>query len=136
MTGALLPVDPASAMAAELLGFEAERQRALVEPDLVSLERLLAPDLIHVHSSGLVHDKPAFIAHVARMGGFVSIERGALDVRSGHGVALITGPTVNTVRRIESGELARLEGFGTVLARHTADGWQVVLSQITITKHG
>jgi len=132
---ALAPVDPASPLGAALLAVEAERQRALIAADAAALDRLLAPELIHIHSSGVAQTKPEFLAHVARMGGFVSITRGALGLKAGGGFALITGPTVNTVRRLDSGALARLEGFGTVLARQTGEDWQIVLSQLTLFKN-
>lgn len=120
-----------SVMIAELRAAEAERQRALVTPDLAALERILADDLIHIHSTAAIHDKQGLIAHVARMGGFVSIERGPLDIRPLGEVALVLGQTVNTVRRIETGEIARLEGFATLLYRRGPQGWQVLLSQLT-----
>jgi hypothetical protein len=124
-------VDPWSPLGAELLAFEAERQRALVENDAAALEHLLADDLIHIHSSGQTHDKRQFIAHVGRMGGFVSIERGDLTLRAEGEMAVILGPTINTVRRLDSGAIARLEGFGTVLLERAPSGWRVVLSQMT-----
>ncbi len=52
----------------ELLEFEQQRQRALTQPDLILLEKLLAEDLIHIHSTGMVHNKPQFLRHVERMG--------------------------------------------------------------------
>jgi len=115
----------------EILDFEAQRQAALVSGDPALLERILHPDLIHVHSSGQVHDKAGFIAHVGRMGGFAAITRGALSLREAAGGVLIAGPTVNRVRRLDSGAVVDLEAFGTVLAVRGAGGWQVLLSQIT-----
>jgi hypothetical protein len=117
---------------AALQAFETARQAALVSADPEALEALLHPDLQHIHSTGRVHDKAGFIAHVRAMGGFVSITRGALTHALSGDVALITGPTINRVRRPEG--LAELKGFGTVLAVRGAQGWQVRLSQITMDK--
>lgn len=127
-------IDHASDLGREILAFEAARQEALVSGDPEALDRILHADLVHVHSSGQVHGKAAFIAHVARMGGFVSITRGALELRAAGDGVLVTGPTLNRVRRIGTGELASLEGFGTVLAVRGGDGWQVLLSQVTLLK--
>jgi len=127
-------IDPASPLGVELLAFEEARQAALIAADAEALERLLCDDLQHIHSSGLVHGKADFIAHVRRMGGFLSIERGAVSLYSDGRTALITGPTINRVRRIETGEIATLEGMGTVVARRGPAGWQVLLSQITLAR--
>ncbi|MDS9469895.1 nuclear transport factor 2 family protein [Paracoccus sp. MBLB3053] len=127
-------IDHDSALGREILGFEAARQGALVSGDPEALDRILHEDLVHVHSSGQVHGKAAFIAHVGKMGGFVSITRGALELREAMGGVLITGPTLNRVRRIGSGELAELDGFGAVLAVPAGRGWQVLLSQVTLLK--
>lgn len=124
-----------SPLGQELLAFEGERRRALISGDPVLLDRILHPDLVHVHSSGMVQDKADFIAHVGRMGGFVDITRGPIELRAtGVGGALMTGPTVNRVRRLDSGEIVDLTAFGTVVALRGADGWQVLLSQITLLK--
>ena len=116
---------------AAIAALEAARQAALIAADLGALDRLLAEDLIHIHSTGEVHDKPALLAHVARMGGFIAIERPAPQIRLMGELALIAGPTRNTVRRIETGETATLDGFSTLLLRRGPSGWQVALSQIT-----
>ncbi|QYZ69579.1 nuclear transport factor 2 family protein [Neotabrizicola shimadae] len=129
-------LDPASDEAQALLAFESQRRRALIAADRAALDQLLHDDLIHVHSSGLVHGKADFIAHVGRMGGFIAIERGALDLRLGQDTALIAGPTRNTVRRLESGETAVLDGYGSVLVTWAAGRWQVLLSQLTIFRTG
>ncbi|MFC3058877.1 nuclear transport factor 2 family protein [Paenirhodobacter populi] len=124
-----------SPLGQELMAFEGERRRALISGDAAALDRILHPDLVHVHSSGMVHGKAEFIAHVGRMGGFVDITRGPVELRTtGADGALMTGPTVNRVRRLDSGEIVDLTAFGTVVALRGGDGWQVLLSQITLRK--
>ncbi|EUB99191.1 hypothetical protein PMI07_005472 [Rhizobium sp. CF080] len=117
---------------AEIEETEKARQRALTSLDVPALEWLLADDLIHVHSTGMVHDKRQFIAHVQRMGGFRSIKRGPLDIRVDGPIALVTGSTVNGVRSPETGENVDLEGFSTIVMRRGEPGWQIVLSQLTL----
>ncbi|WP_172328874.1 nuclear transport factor 2 family protein [Mangrovicoccus sp. HB161399] len=129
-------IDHASPLGQEILGFETRRRAALVSADPAELGKILHDDLCHVHSRGNVHGKAEFIAHVTRMGGFVSIARGALELRQAAGAVLITGPTTNTVKRHGTGEIAVLDGFGSVVSVKTADGWQVLLSQITVTRAG
>ncbi|WP_416412538.1 nuclear transport factor 2 family protein [Pantoea sp. App145] len=115
----------------QLLAFEQQRQRALIEADLTALENMLAADLIHIHSTGMVHTKAQFLAHVKRMGGFVSIQREPPDIRVEGDIAILTGNTRNRVRRLETGEEAERYGFSTLVLRRTAGGWQILLSQLT-----
>lgn len=127
-------VDPDSPLGLEIAAFERARQAALVSGDVGALNAVLHDDLLHIHSSGMVHTKSEFIAHVGRMGGFVSIERGALEIRQTGDAVILTGPTKNTVRRLETGEVATLDGFGTVVAVRDGGAWRVILSQITMNK--
>lgn len=127
-------IDHDSPLGCELLAFEEQRATALTSNDKAALDRILHADLLHVHSSGLIHGKRDFIAHVGKMGGFVSVTRGRLQMLSlGKGdSAIITGPTVNRVRRLESGEIVDLAGIGTVVVTRHTSGWQVLLSQMTL----
>lgn len=118
-------------MIAAVEAAEMERRAALVSADPVALDRILADDLTHVHSTGMVHNKPDFIAHVSRMGGFIAIERDSLDIRIDGDLAITTGPTVNRVRSPQTGEEVALNGFQTVIFRRNGDRWQVLLSQLT-----
>lgn len=121
---------------AEVLETEEARQHALIAKDLAALEWLLADDLVHVHSSGMVHGKAQFIAHLDRMGGFRSIVRGPLDIRVEGDLAIVTGTTINGVRSIQTGEDITLEGFATQIMRRGKRGWQIVLSQLTPFRDG
>lgn len=121
---------------ADILETEEARQHALVTKDLAALEWLLADDLTHVHSSGMVHSKSEFMAHLDHMGGFRSIERGALDIRVEGDIAIVTGSTINGVRHVQTGEDITLEGFATMILRRAPRGWQIVLSQLTPFRDG
>ncbi|MEG3129975.1 nuclear transport factor 2 family protein [Pantoea cypripedii] len=115
----------------QLLAFEQQRQRALIAADVTTLENMLAADLIHIHSTGMVHNKAQFLAHVKRMGGFVAIQRDPPEIRIEGDIAILTGNTRNRVRRPETGEEAERYGFSTLVLRRTAGGWQILLSQLT-----
>ena len=115
----------------ELLEFERLRQQALTRPDLVLLEKLLAEDLIHIHSTGMVHNKQQLLEHVERMGGFIAISRGTPEIHLEGNIAILTGQTRNTVRLMETGEEKVRFGFSTLILRRAPQGWQIVLSQLT-----
>ena len=115
----------------ELLAFERQRQKALIAADIAALTPMLADDLIHIHSTGMVHNKAQFLAHVQRMGGFVAIERPDPDILVQGDFALLTGETHNQVRKLETGEVMSRRGFSTLVLRRGPDGWQILLSQLT-----
>lgn len=114
-----------------VLNAELRRQKAFVTVDLAELDLLLADDLRHVHSVGRVDDKEQFIAHLQRMGGFIGIERGKLDVKVDGNIAVVMGPTTNRVRSPEDGTEKTLEGFLAQILRRTPKGWQFFLYQLT-----
>ena len=115
----------------ELLEFEQQRQQALTQPDLILLEKLLAEDLVHIHSTGMVHNKQQLLRHIERMGGFIAISRDTPDIRLEGDIAILTGNTRNTVRLLETHQETVRSGFSTLVLRRTPQGWQIVLSQLT-----
>ena len=117
--------------ASDVEAVERERQRALIAADIPALDRILAHDLIHVHSSGMVHDKGGFLRHIARMGGFVAIEREPPRIDVDGDFARLTGPAVNRLRSPETGEEVTVHAFVTQILRKGPHGWQITLSQTT-----
>ncbi|HCD1815535.1 TPA: nuclear transport factor 2 family protein [Klebsiella pneumoniae] len=115
----------------QLLQAEQRRQQAMIAADLAALEDLLDNDLVHVHSTGMVHNKPQLLAHIHRMGGFIDIERDEPAIRLAGEYAILTGLTRNTVRSLETGATIVREGFATLVWRYTETGWRVLLSQLT-----
>ena len=113
---------------------EAEHQRALIAADTKVLDRILADDLIHVHSTAMVHGKREFLDHLQRMGGFISIGRGPVEIRIAGDMATVTGPAVHRVRSPETREEVALDGFSTLVLRRSDGGWQIMLSQMTLAR--
>lgn len=118
-----------------ILKFEARRQQALISADICTLETLLADELIHIHSTGMVHDKAQFLHHITAMGGFVSIERPCPQVSFVGDMALVVGETHNTVRQITTGDIMTRHGYSTLVLKRGAADWQIVLSQMTPVKN-
>lgn len=114
-----------------LLAFERLRQHAFITADIDALDVMLASDLIHIHSTGMVHDKAQLLAHVRKMGGFVAIDRTEPQIRLEGDIAVLTGDTRNTVRSLQTGEVMVRHGFSTLVLRRTLAGWKIILSQLT-----
>jgi hypothetical protein len=49
------------AIRAEVLAIEAKRVKALLDHDMDGLARLLAEDLVYIHSNGTIDDKASFL---------------------------------------------------------------------------
>lgn len=114
-----------------LLAFERRRQQAFITADIDALDVMLASDLIHIHSTGRVHDKAQLLAHLRKMGGFVAIDRDEPRIHLAGDIAVLTGEIRNTVRSLQSGEMMVRHGFSTLVLRRTLAGWEIILSQLT-----
>ncbi|MBC2384648.1 nuclear transport factor 2 family protein [Pseudomonas sp. WS 5106] len=115
----------------DILALERRRQQALVAVDLEALDALFDDDLVHVHSTGLVHGKAELITHIGRKRGFVDVQRGPLQIRGDADMAVMTGPIVNHIRTAEGAEEV-MRGFVTQVLRHTAAGWKFISFQLTV----
>lgn len=116
---------------AQIAALERRRQQALIAVDLDALGVLMAEDLIHVHSSGLVHDKAGLLRHVAVRGGFAAIERGPLSMRVEGDMAVMGGAVRNVGRAPDPQGVLVLQGYVTQVLRRTAGGWQFIHFQFT-----
>jgi ketosteroid isomerase-like protein len=114
-----------------ILELESRRRTALVAVDLEELDRLFADDLVHVHSTGLVHSKPELLQHINQKRAFLAIERGALHIRIEGDIAVMTGTMTNRMcSREENGHIL-LHGFVTQVLRRSAEGWRFISFQLT-----
>ena len=114
-----------------VLSIENRRRAALVAVDLEELDRLFADDLIHVHSTGLVHTKTELLRHIDTRRAFLAVERGPLKVRIEGNIAVMTGPMTNRMRAKDGiGEIV-LRGFVTQVLRNGSAGWKFISFQLT-----
>ncbi len=102
---------------------EAGRRRALVARDFGALDRLFAPDLVHIHSTGVRHDKPALLEHIRTTVIFLSVERADLSVLPLSGAALMVGRMTNVVRLASGGEPLTVNAHVTQLWLRDGDDW-------------
>ena len=121
--------DPAStdALARTLIALEAARRDALVGDDMVRLAELVADDVVHVHTTGIVHGKAELLDHAGRFLQFVEVKRGPLRVRPlGADAAVMTGPMTNIVRRRGHDEQVEVNAFVTQVWARRDGRWQIV----------
>ena len=116
-----------------ILAAELRRQQAVVAVDMPALDALFADDLVHVHSTGLVHNKKQLLEHMDRKRGFLGVERGPLQIRVEGDTAVMTGSVVNRMRSKDGQGEMLLHGFVTQVLRRYPDGWKFTNFQFTIT---
>jgi ketosteroid isomerase-like protein len=113
-----------------ILEAEVRRRAALVAVDIAALDALFSDELVHVHSTGTVHDKKALLAHIGKNRAFTAIERGPLNVQLYGEVAVMTGPMTNYMRRQDGTERV-LNGMVTQVLKREAGAWRFTNFQLT-----
>jgi ketosteroid isomerase-like protein len=114
-----------------VLDLENRRRAALVAVDLTELDRLFSEDLVHVHSTGLVHSKQELLQHINQKRAFLAINRGPLHIRVEGYIAVMTGTMTNRMRGKDGTGEFLLHGFVTQVLRRSADGWRFISFQLT-----
>ncbi len=116
----------------EVLAAERARRDALVGDDMAAFALLIADDVTHVHTTGIVQDKAALLGHAGGFLRFINIERHDLKVRvieEDH--AVMTGGMTNTVARRGHDERVEVQAFVTQVWERRDGRWQIVNFQAT-----
>lgn len=116
----------------EVLAAERSRRDALVADDMDAFALLIADDVTHVHTTGIVQGKPALLGHAGGFLRFIDIERHNLKVRvidENH--AIMTGGMTNTVARRGHDERVEVQAFVTQVWQRSDGRWQIVNFQAT-----
>lgn len=117
-----------------ILALEQARHRALVQVDLAALSAMFDDELVHVHSTGLVHGKAELLAHIGHKRGFLGIERGPLQLRVVGGIAVLSGPMTSRMRGKDGHGEELMRSFVTQVLRRHADGWKFCNFQLTLSR--
>lgn len=114
----------------ELRAVEEQRYRAMIQADLPALEKLLADDLVYVHSSGSIESKEQFLASI-RSGGlkYKKITPEDPRYRIAGNLAVVTGKSSVEVERDGKPQSFRLRF--TAVYEKAAAGWRMVSWQTT-----
>jgi ketosteroid isomerase-like protein len=112
-----------------VLDAEERRRAALVAVDMSALNALFADDLVHIHSTALVHNKAQILKYIEERRAYIQIHRGPLAVRITDDIAVITGTMVNHMRA--DGKEYTLSGMVTQVLRREAGAWRFINFQLT-----
>ena len=111
----------------ELLAAERARRDALVADDMRAFALLIADDVTHVHTTGIVHGKAELIGHAGGFLRFIEIDRRDLQVRMiDEDHAVMTGGMTNTVARRGHDEHVEVNAFVTQVWKRRAGRWQII----------
>jgi uncharacterized protein (TIGR02246 family) len=116
----------------EVLTAEQSRRDALVADDMTAFALLIADDVTHVHTTGIVQGKAELLNHAKAFLRFINIERHGLQVRvidKNH--AIMTGGMTNTVARRGYDERVQVQAFVTQVWERREGRWQIVNFQAT-----
>jgi hypothetical protein len=116
----------------ELLEAERSRRDALVADDMTAFTLLIADDVTHVHTTGIVQSKADLLGHVGGFLRFIDIERRDLRVRvidEDH--AVMTGGMTNIVARRGHDERVEVNAFVTQVWERRDGRWQIINFQAT-----
>ena len=109
-----------------LVAREAERREALISDDMDKLADLLTDDLVHVHTTGAVHDKTRLLHHAGVFLRFLDVQRGELKIRRiCEHAAVMTGPMTNKVCLRGEDEQVSINAFVTQLWVKRDGQWRI-----------
>lgn len=108
-----------------LIALEARRCERLVAGDLSDIDAVLDPQLVYVHSTGLVHDKAALLDFLAHRIRYEAVERQGLVVRHHGDAAWMAGLMRLRGQRRPGGEAVASTTFVSQLWVHTAGAWRL-----------
>lgn len=116
-----------------VLAADAARRAALVGGEFEPLEALLAPDLIYIHSNGLVEDRETYIRQISQgIYRYAAMEAAEQDVETIGDLALLQGRVLITPKTLD-GVIRPLLNCRSIMIWRENDGrWQLKFYQGTL----
>ena len=108
----------------DVLGQERLRMAALLSGDAGALAHLLSDDLIHIHATGAVDDKPTFLHNIANVYKFEALERGDISIHKLGEMILLSGLVKQVVVVLQTGQRHVVEAIVSQLWRHENGAWR------------
>ncbi|NIJ37487.1 ketosteroid isomerase-like protein [Sphingopyxis panaciterrae] len=103
---------------------EKRRVAALIAADTDTLGELLTEDLVHVHGTGQIDGKAAYLDGVKSKYRFLEIERGDLHIRDYGHVVVVVGSLAQTVNPVGTDSQISVSAIVTQTWVRVDDGWK------------
>ena len=113
----------------EVARLEEDRRTALAAEDIEALGELISDDYIHVHGTGLVHDKAALLNHVRKNPRTVAPRSPKIRVYGDF--AILTGEMINITPGSGGAEPTKTRLYATQIACKSDGKWKFVSFQTT-----
>ena len=97
----------------------------MVAGDISRLSEMVADDLVHVHASGRVEDKAAYLEGVRSRFRFLSVRRPRLDVRVFGDTAIVTGPLELLLTLMATGQELTMNAYATQVWVRREHRWRL-----------
>lgn len=110
---------------------ENARCHALVEGDLSALGNLVDDQLVHIHATGQVDDKAAYLRLVEGAIRFLRVERQEMQVQVHADVAVATGRLMQSIEFRATGERREMDVITTQVWLRRDDIWRQISFQAT-----
>lgn len=109
---------------------EEARQRAMIEADVATLDRLFADELVWIHGTGRVNSKSVMLDRIGSKATiYHSFDNSEVAVREINGLIFISG--LSTMRLSVGDQTGEVTNRYTIVWRSVDDAWQVVNWQST-----
>ncbi len=110
---------------------EARRIHAITRADFAALEGLLCDDLVHIHSTGLVHNKGQYLEYLHNSLRFLQIDCGPAQIKLVGEVAMVHGRMTNLMQAAGKPEPVRATSETARLWVERAGSWKLLAFQAT-----
>jgi ketosteroid isomerase-like protein len=106
----------------EVREMEALRCAALVKEDFATLASIIADDVVHIHSTGVVDDKNSYLEGVSGRLKFLKVHRSNMAVKIFGDIAVATGTLDQTIQMRDIGKIIESSAVTTQVWARTSDG--------------
>lgn len=120
------------AIANAIIELENARCRALVDGDIGTLAALVDDQLVHIHATGQVDDKPAYLRLVETAIRFLRVERHPdFQVQVHSDIAVATGRLVQSIEFRATAERREMDVITTQVWLRRGNTWRQISFQAT-----
>jgi ketosteroid isomerase-like protein len=114
-----------------IIQLENARCHALINGDVVALGELVDDQLVHIHATGQVDDKPAYLRLVEGSIRFLRVERQDFKVQVHSDVAVATGRLLQSIEFRATGEQRDMDVITTQVWLRRDNTWRQISFQAT-----
>lgn len=114
-----------------IIQLENARCHALMNGDVVALGELVDDQLVHIHATGQVDDKPAYLRLVEGGIRFLRVERQDFKVQVHSDVAVATGRLLQSIEFRATGEQRDMDVITTQVWLRRDNTWRQISFQAT-----